>query len=137
MTKQPMFTEYQLESGLNYALYYLSCGDNSDIAAKNAAQGVSNVDTERFHFEQWVKCQPRFTAVVRQHQSTNRKYDMDYDTLKKISAALVMGYEAEYQNRRRESVMAQMEYAISTVDAALLKIPDAVDVVVDNLDHLL
>jgi hypothetical protein len=67
MTKQPMFTEQQLDFGLNYALHCLSRGDGTDTAAKIAAREVSWTEGDRSHFEQWVKCQPRFTAAATWH----------------------------------------------------------------------
>jgi len=66
--------------------------------------------------------------------------DMNIDTLKGIRNALLAGYAAEYRTRRRETVLEEIENAMSAVDKAIngaLKALDDSAEVVDNLDHLL
>jgi len=64
MTKQPIFTEQQLEIGLNYALFFLWCGESIYTALTRASYSVSDDENEQFHFCRWAEQNPRFIAAM-------------------------------------------------------------------------
>lgn len=67
-----MFTQTQLDVGINYALFHLWSGDNIDTAVESASKQVSYDTTEQFHFQQWAKCEPRVIEAAKWYASKAR-----------------------------------------------------------------